>query len=98
MIRTKRIIIGMVMLIFVIGVIGPSSHAQVVQKDKEDGSYCKMSNEELHKVCRDTQQMQGLTPEQRKEIDREWQRRVPEMTPEERQMYCPEGNCYYTGS
>lgn len=56
--------------------------------------YSTMSNEEFYRLCQSPQFMQGLTPEQRAEIDREWQRRIPYMTPEERRTYYPEGLRY----
>jgi hypothetical protein len=58
--------------------------------------FATMSNEEFAKLCQDQQFMSGLTAEQRREIDREWQRRIPYMTPEERRMYYPYGMRYYT--
>lgn len=60
--------------------------------------YVTLSNEEFNKLCQNQQFMQGLTPQQKMEIDREWQRRIPYMTPEERRMYYPEGLRYYTGA
>ncbi len=60
--------------------------------------FSTMSNEEFNRLCQNQQYMQGLTPQQKMEIDREWQRRIPYMTPEERRMYYPEGLRYYTGA
>ncbi len=60
--------------------------------------FSAMSHEEFYRLCQNQQFMQGLTPEQRREIDREWQRRIPYMSPEERKMYYPEGMRYYTGA
>ncbi len=71
----------------------PSTMGQQSRRD-----YTTMSNEEFNRLCQNQQYMQGLTPEQRMEIDREWQRRIPYMTPEERRMYYPEGLRYYTGA
>lgn len=62
------------------------------------GMYGGMSNEQLHQLCTNQSFMGGLTPQQKKEIDAEWQRRVPQMTPAEVQKYYPEGKRYYTGS
>lgn len=60
--------------------------------------YSSMSNQEFYQLCQSKGFMQGLTPEQRREIDQEWQRRIPYMTQAERQMYYPEGRRYYTGA
>lgn len=60
--------------------------------------YSTMSNEEFYKMCQSQGFMQGLTPEQRREIDQEWQRRIPYMTRSEVQKYYPEGRRYYTGA
>lgn len=60
--------------------------------------YTAMPNEEFYKMCQDKGFMQGLTAEQRREIDQEWQRRIPYMTRSEIQKYYPEGRRYYTGA
>lgn len=60
--------------------------------------YSSMSNQEFYQMCQNQGFMQGLTPEQRREIDQEWQRRIPYMTRSEVQKYYPEGRRYYTGS
>jgi hypothetical protein len=71
----------------------PAPMGQAGTKD-----YVTMSHEDFNKLCQNQQYMQGLTPEQRMEIDQEWQRRIPYMTPQERQMYYPVGRRYYTGA
>jgi hypothetical protein len=71
----------------------PAPMGQAGTKD-----YVTMSHEDFNKLCQNQQYMQGLTAEQRMEIDREWQRRIPYMTPEERKLYYPEGRRYYTGA
>lgn len=58
--------------------------------------WCNIENGEFYKLCQDQDFIKGLTPEQRKQLDTEWQRRVPTMTPAERQLYYPSGRRYYT--
>ncbi len=60
--------------------------------------FCNTDNAELYKLCQDENFRNGLTPAQKKELDTEWQKRVPYMSPAERQLYYPEGRRYYTGS
>lgn len=67
--------------------------AQTYQKTM----WCNVPNEQLYQLCQDEQFMGKLTPEQRKALDKEWQKRVPSMTPAEVQKYYPAGRRYYSG-
>ncbi len=60
--------------------------------------WCNIQNGDFYKLCQDQEFIKGLTPEQRRQLDTEWQKRVPSMSPAERQLYYPEGRRYYTGS
>ena len=68
--------------------------AQITGSEQNKGMWCNMSNADLGKICKDEAIMKGLTAEQRKEIDKEWQRRIPDMTPEDIKLYYPEGTRY----
>ncbi len=76
--------------------VAPAPSQMAASSSAKD--YSTMSNEEFYRMCQNQQFMQGLTPEQRREIDREWQRRIPYMTPEERRQMYPYGMRYYTGN
>lgn len=57
--------------------------------------WCNIQNDTFYNLCQDQEFMKGLTPAQRKAIDQEWERRVPSMTPAEREKYYPAGRRYH---
>jgi hypothetical protein len=59
--------------------------------------WCNVPNEQLYQLCQDQQFMGSLTADQKKALDKEWQRRVPSMTPADVQKYYPAGRRYYSG-
>lgn len=63
----------------------------------QENMFCNIPTPDFYKICQDQEFMKNLTPEQKKEVDKEWQRRVPKMTPAERNLYYPEGFRYYPG-
>ena len=92
---TMGILVGVLALTFVM--VGLSTAVAANYGAAQEDMFCNMSNAEFYKYCQDQQFMKGLTPEQKQEIDREWQKRVPTLTPEEKNLYYPLGRRYYQG-
>ncbi len=82
-----------------VGVVLPGTvQGQNLTEQQKSTMWCNITNGDFYKLCQDQEFIKGLTPEQQKQLDAEWQRRVPNMTPAERQLYYPDGRRYYTGS
>lgn len=94
MMRGKVILVALL----VVALLVPALAFAQSKTTPTKGMYCDLTNEQFHQLCTNANFMGGLTSEQKKEIDAEWQRRVPNMTPEEAQKYYPAGRRYYTGS
>ncbi len=99
--EARRIVTGaLVMVLLLVGLsiaVPHTSQAQQPPSSVGTTMWCNIQNNELYNLCRDQDFMKGLTPEQKKAIDAEWERRVPSMTPAERQKYYPAGQRYYQG-
>jgi hypothetical protein len=63
--------------------------------DEQKTMWCNIQSGDFYALCQDKDFIKGLTPEQRKQLDTEWQRRAPTMTPAERELYYPAGRRYY---
>ena len=96
--RKQSLLLGTLVCAFLLACLVSPLMAQTSQTPQDKTMWCTMTNAEFHKLCQNREFMEGLTPEQKKEIDKEWQRRIPTMTPDEIKMYYPEGTRYYTGS
>jgi hypothetical protein len=92
--RLMGVLVGV--LAFAVVMMGQSAAVAANYSGAQD-MFCNMGNAEFYKYCQDQQFMKGLTPEQKQEIDREWQKRVPTLTPEEKNLYYPLGRRYYQG-
>ena len=95
--RKKLLLLSMLACVLLCCSIKGSSMAQAGKMEQDKTMWCDLTNAEFNRLCQNQEFMRGLTPEQKKEIDKEWQRRIPTMTPEEIQMYYPEGRRYYPG-
>ncbi len=74
------------------------AQSQNLTEQQKQTMWCNIENGDFYKLCQDQEFIKGLSPEQLKQLDAEWQRRVPNMTPAERELYYPQGRRYYTGS
>jgi hypothetical protein len=95
MMKVRIVLIGLLTLAIVMPGLVLAQSPQAQKAPTCQGMYSGMSSEQFNQLCTNQGFMGGLTPEQRKEIDAEWQRRVPTMTPEEIQRYYPAGRRYY---
>ncbi len=97
----RRMVMGvlvMVMVLLALSVAVPSQAAQKAAGGADDKTmWCNLPNEQFYQLCMDKQFWAGLTPAQKKAVDKEWQRRVPNMSPAEKEKYYPEGRRYYSG-
>ncbi len=99
----RRIVTGVLVMVFLlVGLSMAVPATSEAAKAKSAGTdaktmWCNIPNEQFYTLCNDKEFMKGLTPQQKKAIDKEWQRRVPNMTPAEVEKYYPAGQRYYQG-
>ena len=93
--RLIGVLVGVLALAVVM--VGLSTAIAANYSAAQEDMFCNIGNAEFYKYCQDQQFMKGLTPEQKKEMDRAWQTRVHSMTPEARTLYYPPGRTYYLG-
>lgn len=94
---TKRMVTGaLVMILMLVGmsIAVPSQAQQPPGGATGQTMWCNLQNDMFYNLCTDQEFMKGLTADQKKAIDQEWERRVPSMTPAERAKYYPEGRRY----
>lgn len=92
---TRRMVTGALVMILMLAALSVAvPQTSLAQAAGDKTMWCNVPNEQFYQLCQDKQFMQALTPAQRDAIDKEWQRRVPNMTPAEVQKYYPAGTRY----
>jgi hypothetical protein len=91
----RKVVFGALLVMFLFAGLTVAVPAGAAE---EKTMWCNITSGDFYQLCQDEEFMKGLTPEQRKAIDKEWQRRYKEMTPAERELYYPAGRRYYQGS
>ncbi len=104
----RKHFVRMIVVMFVLMALAMSVQVPMVQAQAGAGQppggaddktmWCNITTPDFYELCQNQEFMKGLTPEQKKAIDKEWQRRVPAMTPAERNLYYPAGRRYDTSN
>ncbi len=90
----RRMVTGVLVTVMMLVALSIAIPSQAQQAGGDKTMWCNLPNDQFYQLCQDKEFMQGLTPAQRNAIDKEWQRRVPNMTPAEVQKYYPAGTRY----